>query len=61
MLEVLEPILNYIKKDPNKNWSIVEKKYKSIFARHILTEYYSDGAIDMIGVLLDMEAYMECL
>ena len=21
-------------------------------------EYYSDGAIDMIGVLLDMEAYM---
>ena len=35
MLEVLEPILNYIKKDPNKNWSIVEKKYKSIFARHI--------------------------
>ncbi|MRR79034.1 flavin monoamine oxidase family protein [Bacillus anthracis] len=58
MLEVLEPILNYIKKDPNKNWSIVEKKYKAYSLGTFLTEYYSDGAIDMIGVLLDMEAYM---
>ncbi|KWU53910.1 amine oxidase [Bacillus mycoides] len=58
MLEVLEPILNYIKKDPNKNWIIVEKKYKGYSLGSFLTEYYSDGAIDMIGVLLDMEAYM---
>lgn len=58
MLYVLEPILNYIKKDPNKNWSIVEKKYKAYSLGTFLTEYYSDGAIDMIGVLLDMEAYM---
>ncbi|MDM5193174.1 flavin monoamine oxidase family protein [Bacillus hominis] len=58
MLEVLEPILNYIKKDPNKNWIIVEKKYKAYSLGSFLTEYYSDGAIDMIGVLLDMEAYM---
>ncbi|MDA2329624.1 flavin monoamine oxidase family protein [Bacillus cereus] len=58
MLDVLEPILNYIKKDPNKNWSIVEKKYKAYSLGTFLTEYYSDGAIDMIGVLLDMEAYM---
>ncbi|WP_433774649.1 flavin monoamine oxidase family protein [Bacillus wiedmannii] len=58
MLEVLEPILNYIKKDPNKNWIIVEKKYKTYSLGSFLTEYYSDGAIDMIGVLLDMEAYM---
>ncbi|MED0962333.1 flavin monoamine oxidase family protein [Bacillus paramycoides] len=58
ILEVLEPILNYIKKDPNKNWIIVEKKYKTYSLGSFLTEYYSDGAIDMIGVLLDMEAYM---
>ncbi len=58
MLVVLEPILNFIKKDPNKNWIIVEKKYKAYSLGTFLTEYYSDGAIDMIGVLLDMEAYM---
>ncbi|WP_242235515.1 flavin monoamine oxidase family protein [Bacillus cereus group sp. BfR-BA-01316] len=58
MLEVLEPILNYIKKDPNKNWIIVEKKYKTYSLGSFLIEYYSDGAIDMIRVLLDMEAYM---
>ncbi|MGE7937187.1 flavin monoamine oxidase family protein [Bacillus paramycoides] len=58
ILEVLEPMLNYIKKDPNKNWIIVEKKYKTYSLGSFLTEYYSDGAIDMIGVLLDMEAYM---
>ena len=30
MIEVLEPILNYIKKDPDKNWLIVEKSIKRI-------------------------------
>ena len=34
------------------------KKYKAYSLGTFLTEYYSDGAIDMIGVLLDMEAYM---
>ncbi|PHF03311.1 amine oxidase [Bacillus wiedmannii] len=58
MLVVLEPILNFIKKNPNKNWIIVEKKYKAYSLGSFLSEYYSDGAIDMIGVLLDMEAYM---
>ncbi|MBE5105104.1 flavin monoamine oxidase family protein [Bacillus thuringiensis] len=58
MLAVLEPILNYIKKNPNKNWIIVERKYKTYSLGSFLTEYYSDGVIDMIGVLLDMEAYM---
>ena len=58
MLVVLEPILNFIKKDPSKNWIIIEKKYKAYSLGSFLIEYYSDGAIDMIGVLLDMEAYM---
>ncbi len=34
MLEVLEPILNYIKKDPDKNWLIVEKSIKRIRLVH---------------------------
>lgn len=34
MLAVLEPILNFIKKDPNKNWLIVEKSIKRIRSAH---------------------------
>lgn len=34
MLVVLEPILNFIKKDPNKNWIIVEKSIKHIHSDH---------------------------
>lgn len=34
MLGVLEPILNYIKKDPDKNWIIVEKSIKHIRSVH---------------------------
>lgn len=34
MIEVLEPILNYIKKDPDKNWLIVEKSIKRIRLVH---------------------------
>ena len=58
MLYVLNPILNFIKKDPDKHWGIIEKKYKLFSLGSFLNYYYSDGAIDMIGILLDMEAYM---
>ena len=34
MLEVLEPILNYIKKDPNKNWVLLRKSIKHIRSAH---------------------------
>lgn len=34
MLVVIEPILNFIKKDPNKNWIIVEKSIKHIRLDH---------------------------
>ena len=57
MLVVLEPILNFIKKILIKT-GLSLKKYKAYSLGTFLTEYYSDGAIDMIGVLLDMEAYM---
>ncbi|KEK24113.1 flavin monoamine oxidase family protein [Bacillus gaemokensis] len=58
MLFVLEPILHFIKKDPVRNWTIIENQYKAYSLGSFLSYYYSDGAIDMIGVLLDMEAYM---
>lgn len=54
----LQPILDFIKQNPERNWSIVEKQYRTYSLGFFLNSYFSDGAIDMIGVLLDMEAYM---
>lgn len=54
----LQPIIDFIKKDPDKNWTIVEKQYRRYSLGTFLSCYFSDGAIDMIGVLLDMEAFM---
>ncbi|MGG0188036.1 flavin monoamine oxidase family protein [Bacillus rhizoplanae] len=58
MLSVLQPIINFIKQDPAKNWFVIEKQYKKYSLGFVLNSYLSDGAIDMIGILLDMEAYM---
>ncbi|CAG9613677.1 L-amino acid oxidase [Bacillus rhizoplanae] len=58
MLSVLQPIINFIKQDPMKNWFVIEKRYKKYSLGFVLNSYLSDGAIDMIGILLDMEAYM---
>ncbi|MEN1938572.1 flavin monoamine oxidase family protein [Paenibacillus sp. 102] len=58
MLSVLQPIINFIKQDPTRNWAIVEKQYKKYSLGFFLNSYFSNGAIDMIGVLLDMEAFM---
>ncbi|WJE55180.1 flavin monoamine oxidase family protein [Bacillus cereus] len=58
MILALQPIIDFIKKNPERNWSIVERRYKVYSLGSFLNLYYSDGAIDMIGVLLDMEAYM---
>ncbi|QHZ47037.1 flavin monoamine oxidase family protein [Bacillus sp. NSP9.1] len=58
MLNVLQPILNFIEQNPERNWRIVEQKYRFHSLGSFLSAYYSAGAIDMIGVLLDMEAYM---
>ena len=61
----LNPILNFIDQNPTKNWSLVEKEFKNYSLGSFLNSYhyqygttFSDGAIDMIGVLLDLEAYM---
>ncbi|MED2186010.1 flavin monoamine oxidase family protein [Bacillus wiedmannii] len=58
MLSVLQPILNFINQDPARNWYLVEKQYRNYSLGSFLNSYFSVGAIDMIGVLLDMEAYM---
>ncbi|WP_440603683.1 flavin monoamine oxidase family protein [Bacillus sp. GB_SG_008] len=58
MLSVLQPIINFIKQDPVKNWFVIEKQYRKYSLGFVLNSYLSDGAIDMIGILLDMEAYM---
>lgn len=58
MLSVLQPILHFINQDPARNWRIVEKQYKNYSLSSYLNTFFSYGAIDMIGILLDMEAYM---
>jgi len=61
----LQPIIDFINKDPNTNWPLVEKEFKNESLGTFLNSYhyqfgttFSDGAIDMIDVLLDYEAYM---
>lgn len=58
MLSALQPILNFISQDPARNWRIVEKQYRNESLGSFLNTHFSHGSIDMIGVLLDMEAYM---
>lgn len=58
LLLVLQPIMNFIKQDPARNWAIVEKQYRKYSLGFLLNSYLSAGAIDMVGVLLDLEAYM---
>lgn len=61
----LQPIIDFINKDPMKNWDLIEKEFKDYSLGSFLKFYhyqygttFSDGAVDMIGVLLDYEAYM---
>ncbi|GGB72149.1 flavin monoamine oxidase family protein [Fictibacillus barbaricus] len=61
----INPILDFIAQNPTNNWSLVEKEFKNYSLGSFLNSYhyqygttFSDGAIDMIGVLLDLEAYM---
>lgn len=58
LLLVVQPILNFINQDPARNWAVVEKQYKNYSLGFVLNSFFSAGAIDMIGVLLDLEAYL---
>ena len=60
-----QPIVNFIKKNPKRNWPLIAKEFKNSSLGSFLNSYhyqygttFSDGAIDMIDVLLDYEAYM---
>jgi monoamine oxidase len=55
---VLQPIINFIKQNPERNWPLLEKQFRKYSLGFFLRSYFSDGAADMIGILLDMEAYM---
>ncbi len=61
----IQPIMNFVNQNPTKNWSYVEKEFKNYSLGSFLKFYhyqygktFSDGAVDMIGALLDLEAYM---
>ncbi|MGG3467480.1 flavin monoamine oxidase family protein [Neobacillus pocheonensis] len=61
----IQPITDFINKDPKRNWPLIEKEFKNFSLGTFLNSYhyqygttFSDGAIDMIDVLLDYEAYM---
>ncbi|SMQ79582.1 monoamine oxidase [Bacillus sp. OV166] len=58
LFSVIQPIINFINKDPKKNWPLIEKQYRNLAFGSYLNYYFSIGAIDMIGVLIDLEAYM---
>ncbi len=58
LLLIIQPIMNFINQDPARNWPLIEKQFRRNSLSFVLNSYFSDGAIDMIGVLLDMEAYM---
>jgi monoamine oxidase len=61
----LQPIVDFINKNPQKNWRFIEKEFSDYSLGSFLKFYhyqygttFSKGAVDMIGVLLDYEAYM---
>ncbi|WP_142317357.1 flavin monoamine oxidase family protein [Bacillus sp. AFS017336] len=56
--QALQPYIDFINVNPLTNWEIVEKKYGNISFGSFLNSYFSVGAVDMIGVLLDFEAFM---
>ncbi|WP_260871842.1 flavin monoamine oxidase family protein [Bacillus sp. X1(2014)] len=58
LFSVIQPIIDFIKQDPKKNWPLIEKKYRNLSLGSFLNYYFSVGANDMIGVLVDLEAYM---
>ncbi|MBU8729672.1 flavin monoamine oxidase family protein [Cytobacillus oceanisediminis] len=58
LLTAVQPFIDFVSTDPARNWAILESQYKKYSFGYILNLYFSAGAIDMIGVLLDLEAFM---
>lgn len=58
LFSLIQPIIDFINQDPTRNWLVVEKQFSKHSLSSFLNSYFSVGAIDMIGMLLDLEAYM---
>ncbi len=62
----IQPIFDFINQDPGRNWPLVEREFDK-YSMYTFLKYYphsfgaafSEGAIEMIGVLLGTEGYME--
>lgn len=66
LLLAVQPILDFIKRNPDKNWEIVEKDFGKYSTAQFLkyhpyqyNTYFSPVTIEMIGVLLDLEGFLE--
>jgi monoamine oxidase len=62
----VQPIIDFINKDPKRNWALVIKEYDGYSMYTFLKQYhyeigttFSEGAVEMIGVLLALEGFME--
>ena len=66
LLLAVQPIINFIKKNPEKNWDVVVKDFGRYSTGQFLkyhpyqyNTYFSPVTIEMIGVLLDLEGFLE--
>ncbi len=66
LMLAVQPIINFIKKNPEKNWDIVVKDFGRYSTGQFLkyhpyqyNTYFSPVTIEMIGVLLDLEGFLE--
>ncbi|MGE6259881.1 flavin monoamine oxidase family protein [Heyndrickxia sporothermodurans] len=65
LLLAVQPIIDFINLNPKKHWYYVQKEFNKYSLGSFLNHYhykygttFSSGAVDMIGVLLDLEAFM---
>ncbi|WP_369899980.1 flavin monoamine oxidase family protein [Bacillus manliponensis] len=66
LLLAVQPIIDFINMNPEKNWDIVERDFGKYSTAEFFKEYpyqyktyFSPAAIEMIGVLLDLEGFLE--
>ena len=64
LLLAVQPIINFIKKNPEKNWDVVVNDFGRYSTGQFLkyhpyqyNTYFSPVTIEMIGVLLDLEGF----
>lgn len=60
MLKVMQPLKDFIAMNPEKNWPILIERFGEYSMRRFLVEQtlYSENAIEMIGVLQNLESRM---